>query len=214
MGNSATRTNVDFIELATSEVFKVEDMNISLRCLDIHFPNVFCLNRYSAERKRKKKRDPGQIRLGYVLKEIWKASQLQDFTLLRCIVNFQEVKASPQLVCKHFLTVESVFMVHLVGLEIYRTGTEKNMRLVLFEIRLIHRWKSYKKSLKIVLRAIQHFLWESHGNQSKLVILRCYLIAISVWPSRAVSSLVLIQCQGHSPGTSLHWGGEAFQRLS
>lgn len=80
MGNSATRTNVDFVELTASEVFKVDDTNISLRCLDIHFPNVFCLNRYSAERKRKrKKKDPGQIRLGYVLKEIWKASQLQDF---------------------------------------------------------------------------------------------------------------------------------------
>lgn len=51
----------------------MEDLNITLKCLHMHFPDVFCLNRSSAKEKEKEK-CPGQTSLGNVLKEIWKAS--------------------------------------------------------------------------------------------------------------------------------------------
>lgn len=38
------------------------------------------------------------------------AGLLRAFTLFICIMNFQEVKISAELVPKHFLTVESVFI--------------------------------------------------------------------------------------------------------
>lgn len=53
------------------------------------------------------------------------AGLFRAFTLLICIANFQEVKISLQLFLKHFLTVESMFMAPLVGLEFYNTGVEK-----------------------------------------------------------------------------------------
>lgn len=52
------------------------------------------------------------------------AGLFRAFTLLICIVNFQEVKISPQLFPRHFLTVESMFMAPFVGLEFYNTGVE------------------------------------------------------------------------------------------
>lgn len=94
-------------------------MNISLKCLDMHFPDVFCLNRCSAKEKNNVswsnqfgKYSKGNME-GFLI-----AGLTRTFILLICVVNFQEVKTSMQLGLKHFLTVESVFMVHLVGLEI------------------------------------------------------------------------------------------------
>lgn len=53
------------------------------------------------------------------------AGLFRAFTLLICIVTFQEVKISVQLFHKHFLTLESKFMAPLVGLEFCNAGVEK-----------------------------------------------------------------------------------------
>lgn len=53
------------------------------------------------------------------------AGLLRVFAMLICTVNFQDVKVNTQLVPKYLLTVESVFWMHLVGLEFYRTGVKK-----------------------------------------------------------------------------------------
>lgn len=62
------RTDVDFAELITLEVFEAGNINISFKYPNVHFPDVFHLKRYSI------KKISGPISLGKTLKEIWEAS--------------------------------------------------------------------------------------------------------------------------------------------